>query len=120
MTVGGIITEAKRLRTRSGDQMMFATLDDLAGSVEMLVFAKTMAEYEASLAVDSIVLVKGRVDHKEAGKTCLVVQSVEPFAPHDEEIAKGRTRTARGERRRRRRSPSRCTCASTCARSAMT
>jgi DNA polymerase-3 subunit alpha len=88
VTVGGIITEAKRLRTRNGDHMMFATLDDLAGSVEMLVFGKAMAEYEASLAVDSVVLVKGRVDHKEAGKTCLVVQSVEPFAPSDEEIAK--------------------------------
>ncbi|HXM86248.1 MAG TPA: DNA polymerase III subunit alpha, partial [Solirubrobacteraceae bacterium] len=91
VTVGGIITEVKRLRTRSGDQMMFATLDDLAGSVEMLVFAKTMAEYEASLAVDSVVLVKGRVDHKEAGKTCLVVQTAESFSPSDEEIERART-----------------------------
>ena len=31
VTVGGIITEAKRIRTRNGDPMMFATLDDLAG-----------------------------------------------------------------------------------------
>jgi DNA polymerase III subunit alpha len=95
VTVGGIITEAKRLRTRNGDHMMFATLDDLAGSVEMLVFGKAMAEFEASLAVDSVVLVKGRVDHKEAGKTCLVVQSVEPFAPSEEEIAKADASGAR-------------------------
>ena len=81
VTVGGIITEAKRIRTRNGDHMMFATLDDLAGAVEMLVFGKALAEHEAALAVDEVVLVKGRVDHKEAGKTCLVVQSVEPFAP---------------------------------------
>jgi DNA polymerase III subunit alpha len=33
-----------------------------------------------------VVLVKGRVDHKEAGKTCVVVQSVEKFAPSAEEV----------------------------------
>ncbi len=86
VTVGGIIVEAKKIRTRNGDHMMFATLDDLAGSVEMLVFGKALAECESALAVDEVVLVKGRVDHKEAGKTCLIVQSVEPFAPNEDEI----------------------------------
>jgi DNA polymerase III subunit alpha len=86
VTVGGIITEAKRIRTRNGDHMMFATLDDLAGAVEILVFGKALAEHEATLAVDEVVIVKGRVDHKEAGKTCLVVQNVETFAPSAEEI----------------------------------
>jgi DNA polymerase-3 subunit alpha len=91
VTVGGIITEAKRVRTRNGDHMMFATLDDLGGAVEMLVFGKALAEYEAELAVDKVVLVKGRVDHKEAGKTCLVVQTVEAFSPSREEIERART-----------------------------
>jgi DNA polymerase-3 subunit alpha len=91
VTVGGIITEAKRIRTRNGDPMMFATLDDLVGSVEMLVFGKALAEHEAALAVDEVVIVKGRVDHKEAGKTCLVVQSVESFAPSQEEIERARS-----------------------------
>jgi DNA polymerase-3 subunit alpha len=85
VTVGGIVTEAKRIKTRSGEYMMFATLDDLEGSVEMLVFGKALAEHEAVLAVDRIVLVRGRVDHKEAGKTCLVVQSAELFEPTAEE-----------------------------------
>ena len=43
----------------------------------MLVFGKALAEYESALAVDEVVLVRGRVDHKDAGKTCLVVQSVD-------------------------------------------
>ncbi len=90
VTVGGIITEAKRIRTRNGDHMMFATLDDLEGSVELLVFGKALAEHEAALRVDEVVLVKGRVDHKEAGATCLVVQTVEPFAPSQEEIERAR------------------------------
>jgi DNA polymerase III subunit alpha len=93
VTVGGIIVEAKKIRTRNGDHMMFATLDDLAGSVEMLVFGKALAEHESSLAVDEVVLVKGRVDHKEAGKTCLIVQSVESFAPSEEEIEQARAKT---------------------------
>jgi DNA polymerase-3 subunit alpha len=86
VTVGGIITETKKIRTRNGDHMMFATLDDLAGSVEMLVFGKALAEHEDVLVADEIVLVKGRVDHKEAGSTCLVVQSIQRFAPSQEEI----------------------------------
>jgi DNA polymerase-3 subunit alpha len=92
VTVGGIIVEAKRIKTRNGDHMMFATLDDLNGAVEMLVFGKALVEHEAALAVDKVVLVRGRVDHKEAGKTCLVVQTVEAFSPSAEEIARARTR----------------------------
>jgi DNA polymerase-3 subunit alpha len=95
VTVGGIVTESKRIRTRSGDHMMFATLDDLEGSVEMLVFGKALAEHEAALAVDQVVLVRGRVDHKEAGKTCLVVQSAETFAPSEQELAQARASSAR-------------------------
>ncbi len=86
VTVGGIITESKRIKTRNGDHMMFATLDDLEGAVEILVFGKALAEHEAALAVDQVVLIRGRVDHKEAGKTCVVVQSVEQFSPSEQEI----------------------------------
>ncbi len=98
VTVGGIITETKRIRTRNGDPMMFATLDDLAGAVEILVFGKALAEHEAALAVDSVVLIKGRVDHKEAGKTCLVVQAVQPFAPAQEEIEQARAHARAADR----------------------
>ena len=69
VTVGGIITEAKRIRTRAGEAMMFATLDDLEGSVECSCSARRLSEHERELAVDRVVLVRGRVDHKEAGKT---------------------------------------------------
>ncbi len=86
VTVGGIITESKRIRTRNGDHMMFATLDDLESSVEMLVFGKALAEHEPVLVPDKVVLARGRVDHKEAGKTCLIVQTVEEFAPTAQEI----------------------------------
>jgi DNA polymerase-3 subunit alpha len=94
VTVGGIITQAKKIRTKSGDPMMFATLDDLAGSVEILAFAKVIAEYEGALGVDQVVLVRGRVDHKDASKTCLVVQSVEQFRPTQEQVESAREAAA--------------------------
>jgi len=92
VTVGGIIAQAKKIRTRNGDPMMFATLDDLEGSVEVLVFGNALSEYEGSLGVDQIVLVRGRVDHKEAGRTCLVAQSVEAFRPTDEDVQRARAK----------------------------
>ncbi|MHB8492456.1 MAG: DNA polymerase III subunit alpha, partial [Solirubrobacteraceae bacterium] len=94
VTVGGIISQTKRLRTRSGDPMMFATLADLEGSVEMLVFGKALAEHESALTVDEVVMVRGRVDHKEAGKTCVVVAEVERFAPSEEEIERAAARAS--------------------------
>ena len=50
-------------------------------SVEILVFGKTLAKYEGALVADSIVVVRGKVDHKDADTTCLVVQSIERFLP---------------------------------------
>ena len=86
VTVGGIITETKRLRTRTGQPMAFATLGDLEGSIELLIFADALAGKEQVVAVDRVVLVKGRVDHKEAGECCLVVSEIEPFEPAEAEV----------------------------------
>jgi DNA polymerase-3 subunit alpha len=93
--VGGMITESKKIRTRTGSSMMFATLDDLDGSVEIVVFEKSLAAAEGVVANDAIVLVRGRVDHKEAGKVCVIVQDVEPFDPTDAEIEKAKAQIAK-------------------------
>jgi DNA polymerase III subunit alpha len=87
VTVGGIVVECKKIRTKSGNQMMFATLDDIEGQVEMLVFKADQAESATTIAPDAIVLVRGRIDHKERGETKLVVQEAERFEPSAEEIA---------------------------------
>ena len=122
--VGGIITEAKKIRTRSGTTMMFATVDDLEGTVEVVVFEKAMAAAEGVLAPDEIVLVRGRVDHKDANKVCIVVQDVERFDPSEAEIEKAKATVAeRGRARgaeaaapaRRRRAPARRRSSPTCA-----
>jgi DNA polymerase-3 subunit alpha len=94
VTVGGIITEAKKIRTRNGDPMMFAPLDDLEGSVEILVFGKALEAYGGELGVDQIVLVRGRVDHKDATRTSVVAQDLERFDPSPEEVEAARAAAA--------------------------
>jgi DNA polymerase-3 subunit alpha len=89
VTVGGIVTQARKIRTRSGSDMMIATLDDLEGQVDLMVFGQTLEKLSGTLAVDDIVVVRGRVDHKE-GETCVIVQSVEPFQPDAEEVERAR------------------------------
>src|SRR5207247_7451251 len=78
VTVGGMIAECKRIRTKRGEPMMFATLDDLEGQVEMLVFNSAYAQNADKVDTDRLVIVRGRVDHKEAGETKLVAQEVQP------------------------------------------
>jgi len=86
VTVGGMIAECKRIRTKKGDPMMFATLDDLEGQVELLVFNSAFEANADKVDGDKLVIVRGRVDHKEAGETKLVAQEVEPFDPSEEEV----------------------------------
>jgi DNA polymerase III subunit alpha len=47
------------------------------------------------IADDAIVLVRGRVDHKEAGKVCIIVQDVDKFDPSDAEIEKAKAQVAK-------------------------
>ena len=101
VTVGGMIAECKRIRTKNGDPMMFATLDDLEGQVEMLVFKTAYAANEAKVDTDRVVLVRGRVDHKEAGETKLVAQEVEIFEATPEEVARAAEEAARAPVARR-------------------
>src|ERR671926_1649611 len=94
VTVGGMIAECKRIRTKKGDPMMFATLDDLEGQVELLVFNSAYAANAEKVDVDKIVIVRGRVDHKEEGETKLVAQEVEPFDPSHEEVERAAAEAA--------------------------
>jgi DNA polymerase III subunit alpha len=97
--VGGIVAQTKRIRTKRGDPMMFATLDDLDGQVEILVFGNALAAAEAALQPDRIVLVRGRVDHKDATKTCVIVQEAEEFAAAPDEVSAAAVRVANGQPR---------------------
>ena len=91
VTVGGIVSERKRVRTRSGAYVMFATLDDLEGRVELFV-RDAASEAADRIELDRVVLVRGRVDHKGRGETSLVVAEAEPFEPGEDELAAARAK----------------------------
>ena len=90
VTVGGIVTECKRIRTKRGDPMMFATLDDVEGQVEMLILGQPMQESGDDVQSDAVLVVKGRLDHKERGESKLLVQEIEVFQPTEDEVANAR------------------------------
>src|ERR1700722_9620917 len=75
--------------------MMFATLYELDASVEIIVFGKALAASEDALATDSIVLVRGKVDHKDREKTCLIAQQVERFEPTEDEVLRAQVQAAK-------------------------
>src|SRR4029078_10318392 len=65
VTVGGIIQSSRRVVTRAGSTMLVATLEDLQGSVEVVVFPKVSPETATSWADDTVLLASGRVDHRD-------------------------------------------------------
>jgi DNA polymerase-3 subunit alpha len=93
VTVGGIISEAKKVRTRSGAYVMFATLDDLEGQLELFV-RDAAGEAAEVLELDRVVIVRGRVDHKGRGEMSLVVAEAELFDPAPDEVAAARAKAA--------------------------
>jgi len=92
--IGGMIAASKKIKTRSGSTVMFATLDDLDAQVELLVFEKVIIASEAALQADQIVLVRGTVDHGENGRVCVKVADVTPFEPSEAEIERARDQAA--------------------------
>jgi DNA polymerase-3 subunit alpha len=68
---------------------MFATLDDLAGRLELFIRDATGAVAEA-IETDRVVVVRGRIDHKGGGETSLVVSEAELFEPDPDELAMAR------------------------------
>ena len=70
--VGGIVSTVKMLTTKKGDPMVFLTLDDLSGEVEIVVFNSVYAAARDLCVADGMLVVKGRVDHKQEGDTKLI------------------------------------------------
>jgi hypothetical protein len=65
VTLGGILISSRRVITRAGSTMLVATLEDLQGSVEVVVFPKVFEQTAQSWADDAVVLVTGRIDRRD-------------------------------------------------------
>jgi DNA polymerase III subunit alpha len=85
---GGIVSSLRSTVTKKGEPMAFVQLDDLTGSVEVVVFNSTYAAARELLVEDAVLVVKGRVDHKQQGETKLVALEVSRFeaAPERREV----------------------------------
>ena len=65
VTVGGIITGKSVKYTRGGKMMAFLTIEDMYGTMEVIVFPNTYEKMTAKLAVDAVILVEGKVTARE-------------------------------------------------------
>ena len=79
VTVGGIVGAIKQLTTKKGEPMVFMRLDDLTGSTEVVVFNSVYAASRELLVPDRVLVVKGRVDHKQEGETKMIALEVSSF-----------------------------------------
>jgi DNA polymerase-3 subunit alpha len=79
VTVGGIVSALKQLTTKKGEPMVFLRLDDVTGGAECVVFNSTYAAARELCVADRVLIVKGRVDHKQEGDTKLIAMEVSPF-----------------------------------------
>ena len=66
--VGGIVSGITRRYTSSGEQMAYFNIEDLDSSVEVVVFAKTLASADEILEEDAIMVVEGRLSNRDEVK----------------------------------------------------
>ena len=86
VTIGGMITEKTVKTTRNNKMMAFLTVEDLAGSVEVLVFPKDYEKRRDMLIKDEKVFIRGRasVGDEPVGK--LICEQIIPFSQVPREL----------------------------------
>jgi DNA polymerase-3 subunit alpha len=72
------VTALARKYTKRGDLMATFVLEDIASSIEVMVFPKTMAQYNELLAADAIVTVKGRIDKRDDTPKLIALEITRP------------------------------------------
>jgi DNA polymerase-3 subunit alpha len=81
VTVGGIISKMKKSLTKKQDVMIFLTLEDRTGTIEALLFPKTLAKVGGMIEMEKIVQMSGRLSDKD-GEFKLIVDDVKDL-PND-------------------------------------
>jgi hypothetical protein len=85
VVVGGIVTAIRPVITKRQETMAIVTLEDLQGSIEVVVFPRTLEATRGLWRDGSILLVAGRVDHKGEEVSLLADLVVE----WDDAVARG-------------------------------
>ena len=77
--IGGMITAKTIKYTKNNKTMAFITVEDLVGSVEVLVFPKVYEQYKTQLVEDSKIFVEGRVSAEDEKPSKLICDKITPF-----------------------------------------
>lgn len=72
--LGGIIEEARTIKTKKNDDMCFIRLADLTGSIEAVVFPRAYGQWKSIIVPDKCVALKAKVSERN-GEISLVVES---------------------------------------------
>lgn len=100
VTILCTVVKNKVMTTRSNTLMAFTTIEDLTGTMEMLVFPKVFAECRAYLQENAVIVTSGRVSYKEDEGTRLLVEGVRPIDGYDADHSFGENRVAAHEQAR--------------------
>lgn len=84
--VGGFITDKTTKATKTNQMMAFVTLEDLLGTVEVIVFPRDYEKNHALLDVDQKVFIKGRVSEEDERPSKLICEQVIPFEQKKKEL----------------------------------
>lgn len=74
----GLVGSVKKKLTKSDSTMAFLNLEDTTGSIEVVVFPKTLMEKPTMFYEGNIMLVHGRISMREDEDTKIVCEAVEP------------------------------------------
>ena len=75
--VGGVITGRKTLVTKKHQMMAFVDMEDVTGSLEVIVFPSVYERYSSLTEEGKIVMIRGRVDLKEDETPKILAESIE-------------------------------------------
>ena len=78
-TIGGLISEKKIKYTKNERVMAFLQVEDLVGTVEVIVFPKQYEQHGSQIAEDSKVFIRGRVTVEEEKDGKLICEQITPF-----------------------------------------
>ena len=92
------VVKNKVMTTKSNTLMAFTTIEDLTGSMELLVFPRVLAECRAALQENAVVVANGRVSVKEEEAARLIVEGVQPIETYDPSKSFGSNRAERVQR----------------------
>ena len=84
--VGGIVTAITRKFTRKGDQMAFLTLEDLVGTVEVVVFPRQFNRYREQMVEGKKIFVKGEANVEENAAGKVVANEITEFSQISSEL----------------------------------